>query len=100
MTGFQRSVIFVSMITFVARHKTVGSFRRVDIVRFIHKKGECTVSEIALHERFSLASASYHLHKLQREGMVCSRREGRNTHYRLTGKLCASELFQQMLKSK
>lgn len=88
------------MIIFVACHKTAGSFRRVDIVRFANEKGECTVSEVAQHERFTLASASYHLHKMQREGMVCSRREGRNTYYRLAKKFRASELCKQMLESK
>lgn len=86
------------MIKFVARHKTAGSFRRVDIVRFLERKGECSVNEVAWHERFSHAAASYQLSKLQREGMVCSRREGRNTFYRVTKKFRRSILYGQMIE--
>lgn len=88
------------MIPFVARHKTVGSFRRVDIVRFLARRGESTVGEVAQYERFSDAAASYQLNKLQREGITFSRREGKNTYYWLTKNFLRSALFKQMIKTK
>lgn len=69
------------------------------IVRFIGWTKH-TVGEIADHLRMSINGASYHVHKLHREGFVRLERSGKNTIVSTPLTIRSSRLFQQIMKAK
>lgn len=56
---------------------------RLKIFLLLMEKGEMTVNDVALDMPISQSNVSRHLGFLKRAGVATSRREGRETYYRL-----------------
>lgn len=94
LTGFTR--YFCIMRKLVSSHKALGSYQRIRVIRFVESRKR-TVGEIADHLGMSINGASYHVHKLHREGFVSLERSGKNTLVFLPQKFLVSKLYQQIL---
>lgn len=79
-----RSKISAEMILDAAEMlKSIGHPVRLEILELLDEKGELTVTVI--HETLGLDQpvASHHLGLMRDRGIVASRREGVNVHYRV-----------------
>ena len=63
--------------------KVLGSHNRLELLELI-AQGERTVENLAQVSGLSIANASQHLLRLKNAGLVISRKEGLNVHYRLS----------------
>lgn len=74
----------MSPIDCVAFCRALGDGTRQDILQLLQRKGEMRVSDIvAAFERSSQPTISHHLKILKHEGLVTSRREGKEILYAL-----------------
>lgn len=56
---------------------------RVAIIELLDAKKELTVTQIYAHLKIEQATASHHLNILKNKGILSSRRDGKNTYYRI-----------------
>ncbi len=63
--------------------KAVAHPKRMEILAYLEKEGQMTVTQI--HEKLGIeqSTASHHLGILKDKGILSSRREGKNTFYSL-----------------
>lgn len=64
--------------------KALSNSRRLEILRYLRKRGAATVTDIAERLDVSVQSASKHLDKLSTLGIVQSRQRSRYVFYRLS----------------
>lgn len=63
--------------------RQLGNDRRIMILCFLIDEGEVTVTRLAQHVGLSMSAVSQHLKVLRWDGLVASRRQGAEIHYRI-----------------
>lgn len=78
--------------------KALGSERRMQIIKMLAKK---PVSVIDLSDKLNISfkSVSKHLQKLDREGIITKKRDGKYVYYKLTDLFSGSGICRQILRS-
>jgi len=78
--------------------KALGNERRMAIIKLLSKT-PLPVVDISDKLRFSFKSVSKHLQKLEREGIVTKKQEGKFVIYRITDSFSGSGVCKQILRS-
>lgn len=82
-----------------ARILTVlGDESRISILNLLNKRGELSVSEIAVHVDMQIACTSHHLQVLKKSGIVDSRRDGNTVYYSLGNDVFVKKILALTLK--
>jgi len=79
--------------------KALSNERRMLIIKLLARKSR-SVIDISMALKVSFKSASFHLLKLEREGVVEKDRQGKFNYYKLTNSFKNSGIFRQIVKSK
>lgn len=79
--------------------KALGNERRMAILKLLAKK-PLSVIEVSDKLDLSFKSVSKHLQKLDREGVLDKKQEGRHVFYRITDSFRKSGACRQILESK
>jgi len=79
--------------------KALSNERRMLIIKLLARKSR-SVIDISMALKVSFKSASFHLLKLEREGVVEKDRQGKFNYYKLTNSFKSSGIFRQIVKSK
>jgi DNA-binding transcriptional ArsR family regulator len=69
--------------------KALANKRRIMMLRFIRRKKEADVSEIAAHTKLSMWATSRHLLKMYSANILDKEQRGPNMFYRLSSSLSA-----------
>ena|ERR1700712_2342390 len=75
--------LFVNVKDVSVLIKTLNNKIRQQIIRLLESHERLTVTEILIHLRLLQSITSQHLSILRREGIVVTRREGKNIYYEL-----------------
>lgn len=77
--------------------KALGNERRMQIIKILAKK---PISVIDLSDKLNLSfkSVSKHLQKLDREGIITKKHEGKYVNYKLTDSFSKSGVCNQILR--
>lgn len=67
--------------------KTLGDESRINIYNLISNKGKLSVSAIVKALNIKQPTVSYHLHEMQKTGLLTSEKQGKNVFY-ITNKEC------------
>ncbi len=70
----------------VALLNALADETRLDIMAFLQRRKEASVSDIRRHMKREQSAISHHLACLRSCGLVSTRRDGRNIYYSLNGK--------------
>jgi DNA-binding transcriptional ArsR family regulator len=79
--------------------KALSNERRMLIIKLLARKSR-SVIDVSMALKVSFKSASFHLLKLEREGVVEKDRQGKFNYYKLTNSFKGSGIFRQIVKSK
>lgn len=78
--------------------KALGNQKRMDIIKIINKK-PLSVIDISDRLNISFKTASFHLLKMEREGLVENQKDGKFVYYKPTDKFRGSGVFRQIIES-
>lgn len=88
----------------VAFCRAMGDSTRQDILQMLQKKGEMRVNDIVTaFNRSSQPTISHHLKILRQEGLVATRRDGKEIYYALDGnnvEECCGMLWAKFVSTK
>ncbi len=79
--------------------KALSNERRMLIIKLLARNSK-SVIDISIALKISFKSASFHLLKLEREGILEKNRQGKFNYYQVTNSFRGSGVFQQIIKSK
>ncbi len=79
--------------------KALSNERRMLIIKLLISKQK-SVSKVSEKLKVSFKAASFHLLKLEREGIVEKQRKGKFSYYKLTNSFKGSGIFRQIKQSK
>jgi len=79
--------------------KALANHKRMEIIKLISKK-PMPVIDISDRLKMSFKTASFHLTKLEREGIVENEKQGKFVFYKPTDKFRSSGVFRQIVNSE
>jgi len=78
--------------------KSLANERRMLIIKLL-SRGSKSVINISERLKISFKAASFHLLKLEREGVIEKDRQGKFNYYKLTKSFRGSGIFRQIIQS-
>ena len=78
--------------------KSLANERRMLIIKLL-ARGSKSVIEVSDKLKISFKATSFHLLKLEREGVIEKERQGKFNHYKLTKSFRGSGVFRQIVQS-
>jgi DNA-binding transcriptional ArsR family regulator len=78
--------------------KTAGEENRLKILCVIFDKKDTCVSDISRELKISVASCSHHLQTMSKEGLIISKRVGKNIYYQLPKNVFTNDLKKFICK--
>ncbi len=79
--------------------RVLGNERRMKIIKLL-AKGSTSAGKLSEQLSLSFPATSFHLSKMEREGIIQKVRKGKNTFYTLSKEFRSSGVFKQITSSK
>lgn len=74
--------------------KALGDETRLDILRWLQRKGELNVTEVCEKVGKEQSNVSHHLTCLRNCGLVSTKRDGKKVYYRLNGEERVAQILE------
>ncbi len=79
--------------------KALANERRMQIIKLL-SRGLISVSDVSEKLSIHFKAASFHLLRLEREGIIERTRKGKYNYYKLTDPFKSSGIYRQIINSK